>query len=42
MVKRRKRREKATRMADDRPAVAVHDPKAGSSKLERIPALQQE
>ncbi|GAA3900003.1 regulatory protein NosR [Halomonas cibimaris] len=42
MVKRRKRREKAARMAADRPAVATHDPKAGSSQLERIPALQQE
>jgi len=42
MVKRRKRREKATRMADDRPVVATHDPKAGTSKLERIPALQKE
>lgn len=42
MVKRRKRREKATRMAENRPVVATHDPKAGSSTLERIPALQQE
>lgn len=42
MVKRRKRREKAARMAEDRPAVATHDPKVGKSKLERIPALQQE
>jgi len=43
MVKRRKRREKATRMAHGQDSVAIHDPgSAGHSNLQRIPTLQEE